>query len=222
MQADEPEGTVIIADEQTAGRGRLNRSWLSEPKKNLIFSVIIRPVISPEKIGVLSLYAGVAVVEGVKEILNLQPACKWPNDVQLSGKKFCGILSETLFSNGRLSGVVIGIGLNVNQSIFPDEIKNTATSLNLETGKEQNRFEVLGSVFGRMEYYYGKIQDGNLKDILDRWLHYSAMMGREITINRDGNITKGIASRINDDGGLIINTNGGELKALAGDVTVCL
>ncbi|MBI5021593.1 MAG: biotin--[acetyl-CoA-carboxylase] ligase [Ignavibacteriales bacterium] len=221
LQEGVDEGTVVIADEQTAGRGRLNRSWISEGKKNLTFSVIIRAQISPEKIGVISIYAGLSVMETLKQLAILQPDCKWPNDVYLCGKKVCGILSESVFENNRLAGIVIGIGLNINQIHFQDEIKDKATSLSVVLGEDQNRFEVLGRLLDRLENNYELIKSGKLKYILEKFENHSSMFSREVKINQNGQILHGIASRLDDDGGLIVKTTNSEIKVIAGDVSIC-
>lgn len=221
LEENVAEGTIVIAEEQTAGRGRLNRKWISESQKNLTFSVIIKPSISPEHIGILSIYAGLAVAEALKKMFNIIPVCKWPNDVYQNGKKVCGILSEAVFKNDKLYGVVIGIGINVNQSVFPDELMEKATSIRNITGKEQNRFELLNSVLERLECYYENIQTGELKNIMERWKENSTMFEKEVIVNQNGNMLTGTAVRLADDGGLIINTNNGEVKVLAGDVSIC-
>jgi len=214
-------GTVVIADEQTAGRGRLNRNWLSEPGKNLLFSVIIKPTIANEQIGVISLYAGLAVAKAIEEALQIKPVCKWPNDLLLGEKKFCGILSEAIFEDNELVGVVVGIGINVNQLNFPEEIREKATSLQRELGKEINRFELLNFVLNKMEYYYNKIQKGSINLIIKEWVHYTKMFGQNISVKQNKEEIRGIALRLAEDGGLIISTAKGELKVLAGDVTIC-
>ncbi|MBI3766348.1 MAG: biotin--[acetyl-CoA-carboxylase] ligase [Ignavibacteriales bacterium] len=129
LQEGEEEGTIVIAEEQTAGRGRMGRSWVSERGKNLTFSVVLKPQISPESIGIVSLYGGLAVAEAIQDQSHLHPECKWPNDVLLNGKKCCGILSEAVFKQGSLVGVVMGIGINVNQRVFTRELRATATSV---------------------------------------------------------------------------------------------
>jgi len=218
---DSTDGTIVIADAQTAGRGRLKREWLSEPKKNLTFSVIIKPEIAPELFGVLSLYAGLSVAEAIESVAKLRPVCKWPNDVMLNGKKFCGILSEAVFNREMLAGVIVGIGININQSIFPRELESIATSLLQVTGKELDRFSILAAVLDRMEYNYTSIKTGNSTGIIEGWKKYSTMFGKEITINQDKHPVRGIAKRLDDDGGLILLTNKGEEKFLAGDVALC-
>ena len=214
------EGVVVIAEEQTTGRGRLGRSWISEPKKNLTFSIIIKPKILPNRIGIISLYAGLSVAEAMKEITKLNPVCKWPNDVLLDGKKFCGILSEAVFKGNVLDSIIIGIGINVNQSDFPRELQLTATSLFISSGKEFDRFKVLASILEKLERNYALIQGGELNDVLQKWKKNTTMFGKEITINQNGCPITGIVERIDDDGGLILCTNKGEEKFLAGDITL--
>jgi len=215
------EGTIVIAEEQTAGRGRFSRAWFSERGKNLTFSLIIKPKIKNEYNGILSLYAGLAVAQAIQNILHTTPKCKWPNDVLLGDKKVCGILSEAILMNDIPEAIIIGIGINVNQTYFPEEIKQTATSLSLYAGKQFNRFEVLAAVLERLENLYGDIQKGLLINILDGWKHYCSMFGKEISINQSGQLTKGIAIGLDNDGGLLMQTKNGKIKILAGDVTLC-
>ncbi len=214
-------GTVIIADEQTAGRGRLNRIWVSEPGKNLLFSVIIKPTIANEQIGLISLYAGLAVAKAIEETLQIKPVCKWPNDLLLGKKKFCGVLSEAIFDDNELKGIVVGIGINVNQLNFPEEIREKTTSLKKELGREIDRFKVLNCVLNKMEYYYNKIQKGSINLIIKEWVHYTTIFGKKISVKQNREEIRGIALRLAEDGGLVISTAKGELKILAGDVTIC-
>jgi len=214
------EGTLVIAEEQTSGRGRMGRTWHSERGKNLTFSIIIRPRIPPQMIGLLSLCTGVASARALSSALPFPITCKWPNDLQLRGKKCCGILSEGLFEGSALSAAVIGIGLNVNQTDFPPELLDQATSLALQTGHELDRLELLAIILREIEAEYGKIQSGSFSVILDEWTRYSPMMGKEVTVQQQGKSIHGIASRLAPDGGLIVQTKGEEVKFLAGDVKV--
>lgn len=217
-----PDGTVVIADQQTAGRGRLGRTWISESGQNLTFSLIIRPAISPSHIGILSLYAGVAVASGLKNLTGKSPTCKWPNDVLFVQKKCCGILSETVFSGTTVSAVIIGIGVNVNQAVFPEILSTKATSLFLTCGKPFDRSVVLAELLKQLEEYYTYIQSGMFETIIDNWKRYSHMLGSSITVDQDGEVLHGTATRLADDGGLIISSEGKEVKVRAGDVTVIL
>ena len=220
VSQDIEEGTLVIAEEQTAGRGRFDRTWHSSSGKNLTFSVIIRPNIIPQRIGILSLYAGLAVTEAVQELSNIPPACKWPNDVLVNGKKLCGILSEAVFSGTQISAVIIGIGLNVNQTEFPNALESTATSMTLECSKIFDRFHVLANVLEKLEHLYTFIQTNQLEEILQRWQSHTIMFGKEVTIKQHGQRVNGIAQAIDLNGALIISTNGTENKVVAGDVTI--
>jgi len=214
------EGTIILADRQTAGRGRLGRTWLSEPGKNLTFSLILRPNISPQHIGILSLYAGFSVASAIEHLTGISPTCKWPNDVLLDQKKCCGILSEIVFLEKNQVAIVVGIGININQEVFPGELHERATSLSLASGKPFGRLTVLAETLKRLEENYTFIQTGAFSTIIDNWKRYSALLGASITVDQSGTYLSGIASRLADDGGLIITTEGKEVKVLAGDVTV--
>jgi BirA family biotin operon repressor/biotin-[acetyl-CoA-carboxylase] ligase len=214
------EGTIVIAEEQTAGRGRLGRSWHTEPGKNLTFSLIIQPHLSPDHVGIISLYASVAVTSALTTVASVQLQCKWPNDVLINGRKCCGILSETTFTDGKISYVVIGIGVNINQSEFPPELASLATSLFLETGKCFDRTLVLAAILQQMESMYPLITSGRSSDIINQWQEHTTMFGNEVTINQDGRLLRGTALRLAEDGGLIIATQNGEVKVLAGDVSL--
>jgi BirA family biotin operon repressor/biotin-[acetyl-CoA-carboxylase] ligase len=214
------EGTIVIAEEQTAGRGRFDREWLSTPGENLTFSVLLRPKISPLNIGVLSLYAGVSVTQALKGFLNITPSCKWPNDVLLDGKKCCGILCEGMFSNNNLSAVIVGVGLNVNQRRFPSALAPTATSLALARGQIFDRVDILARVLEKLERLYSYIQEGNLDMIIQQWREHTTMMGKEIAVEQAGERLNGIAKAIDTDGGLIIAMNGTDKKVFTGDVTI--
>jgi len=220
LQGGVREGALVITDHQTDGRGRLSRTWSSEPHKNLTFSAIVKPKIEPECFGILSLYASLSVAEAVEDITSMKPNCKWPNDVQLNGKKICGILSEAVFQDNRLSGVIIGIGINVNQKLFPVEIQSTASSLSLETGDEYDCVRVLSAVLERMENNYTMIQLGSFEKIFKNWQRHTTMFGQTISVHQLEQTITGIAARLDEDGGLILLTSNGEQKILAGDITI--
>jgi len=214
-------GTIVIADEQTAGRGRMGRSWYSESGKNLTFSIILNPQMNQHYIGALSLYAGLSVTQALQQFLQVSPKCKWPNDILIDNKKICGILSESIFKDKDLKAVIIGIGLNVNQTIFPGDLNRTATSLALASGREFNRFEVLAKVLQRLETNYKIIQKGLLENILEKWKRFSPMFEKETLVSQNENNIRGIAVGLDLDGGLILQTENGKKKIIAGEVTLC-
>ncbi len=218
---DPPEGTVVIAEEQTEGRGRLGRKWQSPHGLNLMFSVLLKPPLPPDQMGVLSLYAGLSAAKAIGTYSPaIRPTCKWPNDVLLAGKKVCGILSETIFRNDRLEWVILGIGINVNQKDFPSEIRTTATSLALAIGHSVDRHALLASVLGELEQRYRYLQLGSVSTIISEWKRASAMLGNRIQVLQNEVPISGIARDIADDGALILQSGNRELRLLAGDVTI--
>ena len=133
------EGTIIITEHQTAGKGRLGRHWQAEPNQNLMFSLVLRPNVSPESINLLPLYVAVAVSDAIENATGLKVECKWPNDILYNGKKVAGILIEGSIKQNAVEYVVIGIGINVNQMKFDGDLTTKASSLRLECQKEIDR-----------------------------------------------------------------------------------
>jgi BirA family biotin operon repressor/biotin-[acetyl-CoA-carboxylase] ligase len=220
LKTEGHHGTIVIAEEQTAGRGRVGRPWKSEKGKNLTFSLIIHPTIPSNKFGMISLMAGVAIAEGIQKSTGLAPQCKWPNDVYINKKKVCGILSEAIFISGRPPVVVTGIGINVNQTEFPPELQKIATSLSLEIGKPCDRFEIFGSVNSSLEHWFDVLESGDTASIISTWRTISYLRGMEITIDHFGRLIKAVAGDICDDGGMMVHADGEDIKVLAGDITI--
>ncbi len=215
-----PEGTVVLAEEQTSGRGRLGRVWHSVKGESLTFSVVIKPDIRQSHLGIISLYASLAVAEGIKDSTGLQPECKWPNDVLVGGKKCCGILSEATFVRGRCEGIIVGIGLNVNQGDFPGELSRTATSLRQAAGARYDVGDILSVLLHHMEKNYPAVQDGRYEEIRTGWLRYAPMIGKTVTISTPGASCRGIARRIEENGELVLWHGGKEERFSSGDLTL--
>jgi BirA family biotin operon repressor/biotin-[acetyl-CoA-carboxylase] ligase len=158
LSADDAEGAVAVADEQTAGRGRLGRSWHAPPGTSILVSVMLRPTVTPARLPELSLVAGGAVAEAIAEVTGLEPAIKFPNDVLLDGRKVAGILAES--SEGR---VVLGIGVNANQTEdeLPSGTETEPTSLRLQLGKPVDRPQLLAAILARLERAYGAWTTGS-------------------------------------------------------------
>lgn len=213
------EGTVILADEQSAGRGRFARSWISEPGKNLLFSIILKPRLPADRIALLSLAAGIAVALAIEEVSGLKTDCKWPNDILIDGKKVCGILAESSFARSAPISLIIGIGLNVNQLNFPKELQSTASSISLIAGKVFDRDLILNSILEQLELLYLRIGKDESDYIIQSFKARCAMLGNDVTIQSGNESIQGIASDIDRNGALMITTTKGIRKVLAGDVT---
>jgi BirA family biotin operon repressor/biotin-[acetyl-CoA-carboxylase] ligase len=213
-------GVLVATEEQTDGRGRLGRAWHSEKSANLTFSLILKNIAVDESLGLVPIAVGVAVVESIGASTRLKPECKWPNDILIDGKKVCGILCESIPENSKSVSVIIGIGVNVNQKQFPPEIEHSATSLSIAAQREFDRAEILSSILNRLEPYIDLLSGGNPANILTRWRRYAPMLGKPVTLDQNGAILQGIAKDIDNDGSLIVETNGKTLHVVAGDVTI--
>ena len=214
------EGTIVISEEQTSGKGRQGRSWVSEKGKDLTFSVLVEPGIDAARYGLFSFAAALAVAEAVREVAHVDAECKWPNDVLLSGKKICGILSERVSAGGTTPYIIIGIGVNVNQTGFPGVLAQSATSLVLETGREIDRLRLLSAILLSLESFCGVVRSDRYTEVLEAWKRRSTAFGREITLDQDGRRITGIARTLAPDGALIIRTGDQDRSFHAGDVTI--
>jgi BirA family biotin operon repressor/biotin-[acetyl-CoA-carboxylase] ligase len=181
-------GTVVVAEEQTAGRGRLGRNWYSEKSNGIYVSVILRPPFSPMAAPILTLMAGVATQHALRAATGLDPDIRWPNDLLVNGKKVGGILTEMNAELGRLHAVVLGIGINVNHGEMPAELKPLATSLRLESGRTWSRVQVLSSLLRELEnHYLLLLKEGN-PAIAERWAAASSFAcGKRLrVVTREG------------------------------------
>jgi BirA family transcriptional regulator, biotin operon repressor / biotin---[acetyl-CoA-carboxylase] ligase len=214
------EGTVVLADHQTAGRGRFGRPWLAEPGSSLLFSVIIRPTFSKDTIGLLSFFAAAGIALAVESVTGKQCECKWPNDILMNGNKFCGILMESTFQKNELDFIIIGIGLNVNQKNFPGDLASKATSLSKECGTELDRRNVFCGIMLSLESFYTDVRKGNFTNVLTEWKARTTLFGKRIMLTQTTNIIDGVAIDLASDGGLVVETKTGQRVFHAGDVTL--
>lgn len=218
-----PEGSLIISDQQTKGRGRLGRSWESPPGKGLWFSLILRPDISIDKAGIISLLAGVSIAEAVEKITNLIPILKWPNDLLINSKKFCGALIETEIESRRLSFIILGIGINVNQSEvdFSEEIRNYATSLQIESKGSIDRLNLLVEVLHFLEKQYLEFKTGKISMILDAWKRRCPYLNKKLIIRQNAREIEGIFEDLDEGGRLLLRLAHGEIKQFSvGDTSL--
>jgi BirA family biotin operon repressor/biotin-[acetyl-CoA-carboxylase] ligase len=213
-------GTVVLAEQQTAGRGRQGRGFHSPPGENLYFTVLLRPNLPFAQLMPLTAFAGVAVCEGIAAATGQTPRCKWPNDVLLGGKKLCGILAETVTSGGGTPDVLLGIGINVNTRRFPPELRDRATSLRLETGRDMDRETVLQAVLARLD----ALHDGGLSDRradwLDRYRSLCDTPGSRVNVTQGSVTRQGLALYVDENAALRVRFDGGaEETVLSGEVT---
>jgi BirA family biotin operon repressor/biotin-[acetyl-CoA-carboxylase] ligase len=216
-----PEGTVFLAEQQTAGRGRGSHQWHSAQSTGIYCSVILRPALPPSEVLVLSLAAGIAVHSALQEIdSHVLPDLKWPNDLLIYGKKFCGILTEMAGEATRVRHIVVGIGINVNQVRFPDELAQTATSLRLCTGIAWSRVELCAALLKSLDREYrellatGDARAGILRRFEER---SSSVRGRQVHIEENGGFD-GITAGLDARGFLQVRTKEGVRVVLSGTV----
>ncbi len=219
-EAGTAEGTVVVADYQTAGRGRLGRSWLSAPGTNLLFSIVLRPTLKKESAALLTFYSAVSIARALERVTGKPFECKWPNDILLNGRKCCGILLENSFLQDRFDFSVIGVGLNVNQSSFPDDLGNRATSLLVELGHQLDRTALLQELLRETDALLPIVHKGDVPTIMDEWNSRCLMFGKPVTITHGEERISGTALRLDAEGGLVINTPSGPSTFYAGDVTI--
>lgn len=218
----EPEGTVVIADYQSHGRGRFGRIWKAEPEKNILMSVILRPTIPLDKFGILSFLTSISVAEAIEKNVDVKITTKWPNDLLINGKKFCGILLEASITVESGDFVIIGIGINVNQENFPKEIQDYATSLYIETGKIIDRTVIVQDILRSLEARYFALKDAhNFKSVIEDWKKRCNMLGKKIMIIQGGKTITGKAIDVDERGFLLFeDENSNLLRLSSGDVTI--
>ena len=217
----EPEGTLVISEGQTAGRGRLGRKWVSPPGVNIYMSLILRPKISPADAPLITLAAAAALTASVKNNYNLDAAIKWPNDLLIKGKKAAGILTEMNAEPDRVRHIILGVGIDVNMplSLFPEDIRDISTSLMLELGRKVDRAEVLCSFLQELEKFYGMLERGAREGILNAWRSMSCTLGRKVRVVGVGWEKTGLAKDIDASGSLILVSDGGKKETISsGDV----
>lgn len=211
------EGTVVIADKQTAGRGRLGRAWLS-PKGSLAMSIILKP--SLKSLPQLIMIASLAVVRAIRKVAGLETQIKWPNDVLIKSKKVCGILIESEVKGDRVNFAIIGIGINVNLNplAFP-KISAIATSLSHELGKEVPKDELTGALLYELEQLYLEAQAG--ASIYKEWQKHMETLGRWIQVRAGESVEQGKAETVTENGNLLLRRADGSLaEIVVGDITV--
>ena len=217
-----PEGTIVLAEEQTAGRGRLERRWLSHGYRNLLVSILLRPSLPIERIFILIMIMAIAVIDGIKSLSGLDAMIKWPNDLYIGRKKTGGILSEFSVKDKNIEYVILGLGLNVNWNPEEEEgLLYPVTSILTESGKKISRNELLVVILRQFEVYYREVLSGRIEPLYRTWNDHSLIMGKDIVINSKGEEARGTALRIDHQGGLVIKCQDGESRIFfSGDVSL--
>lgn len=211
------EGTVVIADSQTAGTGRHGRIWFSPPGRNLYISVILKhPMHVPES-GLLTLIAAVASCSTLNEFIPVKTFIKWPNDILCNERKLGGILTGLKSSGGLVKHAVIGIGLNINISSdeLPEEIRETATSVKIETGTALSRKNIAEKLLANMDFWYRKLISGEEKDIISAWTGLSLTIGKKVEAKTAAGAYSGTAEAIDETGMLLIRIDDNSLKKIS-------
>jgi BirA family biotin operon repressor/biotin-[acetyl-CoA-carboxylase] ligase len=217
----EPHGAIVVAEEQSAGRGRTGRVWHSERSSGIYLTILLRPQLTPVQAPTLTLAAGLAARDAIAEQTNMKPDLRWPNDVLLNGKKVCGILTEMYAEPDRMKFVVIGFGVNVNNTKMPAEISATATSLLIETGRVHSRLELTARLLRRFENYYNQLLSAGVAPIVARFNEVSSFArGRRVRIASGGETFEATTAGLDASGLLRVTRDDGRTETLlAADIS---
>ncbi|MBF0505021.1 MAG: biotin--[acetyl-CoA-carboxylase] ligase, partial [Candidatus Omnitrophica bacterium] len=211
------EGTVVCAETQTKGRGRLGRVWLSPKSKGLYFSVVLRPTLPLNQLALLTLMSAVALAEAIEEAGRIKPSIKWPNDLLWEDRKLAGILTELRAESDQVKFVVVGIGLNVNTPAH--QVIAGASSLKIAAGRSFNRVEVFQSILSSLEKWYGKLLHRDFLDITEAWKERSSTLNKRLRLTDPTGTIEGEAVDLDEDGSLLIRKDSGVIiKKTAGDI----
>lgn len=216
------EGTVVVAQEQNRGRGRLGRPWLS-PLGGLWFSIILRPPVALTEAPKITLLAAVAVAKAIDELFHLEASIKWPNDILIGGKKVAGILTEASAERNKLVFVVLGTGINANVDVgtFPHDLLMPATALSTELKEEVDLSSLLEVCLKHLEAEYVLFKKKEFGKILDQWRKLSAILGKKVKVSSPAETLVGKASDIDQSGALILQLESGEKRLVqVGDVSI--
>lgn len=222
-EAGAPEGTLIIGDEQTAGKGRSGRVWKTPPGCAIAFTLVLRPDLPLNRISMVTLVMGMAVAEAFRKLYSMDVGIKWPNDVVTRGRKLCGILTEMSAEMERICYLVVGVGINANVKEFPDDLKETATSAAIELGHDVNRAELIAEVMACFERDYDKfLASGDLSNLQETYNSMLLNKDRAVRVLEPGHEYSGTALGIDIDGELLVRRDDTSevVKVYAGEVSV--
>jgi BirA family transcriptional regulator, biotin operon repressor / biotin---[acetyl-CoA-carboxylase] ligase len=218
-EAGAEDGEVVVAEAQTAGRGRRGREWVSPPRKNLYFSVVLRPDLPPARAPELTMVASIAICDALRQA-GVEAGIKWPNDVLASGKKIAGILTELAAEPDRVHWVVIGVGVNVNARTedFPPALRDQATSILVERGEPAPRALFAAACLTTLETWLDRHAEEGFEAIRQAWRGRNVTLGREVVVRTDEREIAGTAEDIDEHGALLVHDRSGVHRVIAGDV----
>ena len=215
------EGTVVIAESQQAGKGRLGRRWTSPAGVNLYASIILRPPIAPRHAPQLTFLSAAAVARAIAEITGLTPTVKWPNDVLLDGFKVAGLLNELDAETERIRYLILGVGVNVNMQAeqFPDDLRYPASSLAIASGAQVSRLLFTRTLLEQVDRLYNQYQREGFEPIMQAWQEYFVLTGQQVEVDCQGRLLRGRVVGLDEDGALLLQLSDGcQERVLAGDV----
>jgi BirA family biotin operon repressor/biotin-[acetyl-CoA-carboxylase] ligase len=221
--AGEPEGTVVIAEEQTAGRGRAGHSWHSERATGIYVTIVLRPKISPVQASLLTMMAGLSAFSAIRAQVDLEADLKWPNDILVGGKKLGGILTEMHAEPNQVRFVIVGIGINVNQEKFPADLSSIATSLRVETGRPQSRLELVVRLLRQFETDYNQFIANGAASVISSFESVSSFTrGERVRVTNGPEAFAGVTDGLSPDGFLRVRPDGSSssVSVIAGDVAL--
>lgn len=217
----DPHGTLVVADKQNAGRGRRGRTWVSEKGDNVYFSIALKPDMSPNNASMLTLVMALAVTKAIREETELEALIKWPNDIVVNHKKVCGMLTEMTMELDYIHEVVIGVGININQTSFPEEIQQNASSLYVEGGKKIMRSALLQKVMRFFEQYYEQFMETqDLSKLIPEYNQLLVNLDTGVKVLDPKGEYEGVARGVDEQGQLLVEKDGEIIKVYAGEVSV--
>jgi len=214
-------GTVILAEEQTSGKGRMGRIWSAPKGSSILMSIDLQPARTIDSLQVITLAAGLAVAETIRELYLLPARLKWPNDVTLYERKVCGVLTESVLRGNSVSKIIVGLGCNVNQhpTDFPDDLRMPATSLKIDANRELDRNELVGHVLNAFERRYHQVLEGDSEKIVMDWKKNSNQLGKTVRLVSDDREKQAVLKDINPDGSALVEYEDGTTEMfLSGDL----
>ena len=219
-EGGEPEGTIVIAESQTRGKGRMGRKWISPKASGIYMSIILRPDVETDEIPAVTIIAAVSIIRAIIKACGVDTRMKWPNDILIGDKKVCGILTEIKAQPDAVEFLVLGIGVNVNtpRGKLPPE----GTSLKIECGYNVSRLDLARNILAEFERYYLKFNEEGFPALRDECMEYSLTLGKRVKVSEHHRSIEGVAVDIDEKGALIVKDDNGDLKRVfSGDVVLC-